>query len=332
MRVVRLCSVFEPPPEVLSGRGVRFDPIGGMQTHTACLTRALDARGVTHDVVTTRPPGAPAHQRLGDRATVHRVGLPLRPLRQLYSLPAAPLVARLARRASVVHAHVGEDLAVIPIALAAARRARIPLVLTIHCSLAHTLAGGGLRGAMLRHVGGRLEHLGGRAADAVIALTPRLAALLVDDGVLAERIRVIPSGVVPADFDSPDGDGLAMFRRPRIVFIGRLAPQKGVRYLLEAAASLRTAGAEVCVVGDGRERHALERLAARLGIVDRGLLADGMLADIVIFDPATIRSNATYDEPRHFPDGIDYVIVNGQLVVDAGRHTDALPGRVVRRA
>jgi glycogen synthase len=195
--------------------------------------------------------------------------LPVRSLRQLYSVPATPLVARLARGASLVHAHVGEDLAVIPIALAAARRAQIPLVLTIHCSLAHTLAGGGLRGAMLRHTGGRLEHLGGRAADAVIALTPRLAALLVDDGVLAERIRVIPSGVVPADFDSPGCDALAAFGRPRVVFIGRLAPQKGVRYLLEAAASLRTARAEVCVVGDGRERHALQRLGERLGIADR---------------------------------------------------------------
>jgi glycogen synthase len=269
MRVVRLCSVFEPPPEVLTGRGVRFDPIGGMQNHTACLTRALDARGVIHDVVTTRPPGAPARQRLGDRATVHRVGLPVRPLRQLYSVPAAPLVASLARGATLVHAHVGEDLAVIPIALAAARRARIPLVLTIHCSLAHTLAGGGLRGAVLRHAGGRLERFGGRAADAVIALTPRLAALVVDDGVLAERVRVIPSGVVPADFEAPAGDALAGFGRPRVVFVGRLAAQKGVRHLLEAAASLRATGAVVCIVGDGRERPALQRLAGRLGIADR---------------------------------------------------------------
>ena len=71
--------------------------------------------------------------------------------------------------------------------------------------------------------------------------------------------------------------------------------------------------------------------AARLGLTDRGLLADGMRADVVVFDPATIRSNATYDEPRQFPDGIDHVIVNGQLVVDGGRHTGALPGRVVRR-
>ena len=70
--------------------------------------------------------------------------------------------------------------------------------------------------------------------------------------------------------------------------------------------------------------------AARLGLRDRGTLADGYLADVVVFDPGTVRSNATYEEPRCYPDGIDYVIVNGQLVVDGGLHTGALPGRVVR--
>ena len=71
--------------------------------------------------------------------------------------------------------------------------------------------------------------------------------------------------------------------------------------------------------------------AARLGITDRGLLRDGMLADIVVFDPATVRSMATYDEPRRFPVGIPTVIVNGEVVVDGGEHTGALPGRALRR-
>ncbi len=71
--------------------------------------------------------------------------------------------------------------------------------------------------------------------------------------------------------------------------------------------------------------------ASRLGLVDRGLLRDGLVADLVVFDPATIRSLATYDEPRRFPIGIAYVAVNGQLVVDGGKHTGALPGRALRR-
>ena len=71
--------------------------------------------------------------------------------------------------------------------------------------------------------------------------------------------------------------------------------------------------------------------AARLGLTDRGLLRDGFWADLVVFDPARVRSNATYDQPRRFPDGIEHVAVNGQLVVDANVHTGALPGRALRR-
>jgi N-acyl-D-aspartate/D-glutamate deacylase len=56
-----------------------------------------------------------------------------------------------------------------------------------------------------------------------------------------------------------------------------------------------------------------------------------MKADLVVFDPATVRANATYEEPRQFPDGIEYVLVNGTVVVDQGQHTGALPGRVLRR-
>src|SRR3954452_10355457 len=103
MRILRLCSVFEPPRAVLMGRGARFDPIGGMQNHTACLTRALDARGAAQDVVTTRPPGARRDEALGARTRVHRVGLPVRALRQGYALPAARLVHGLARDADLVH-------------------------------------------------------------------------------------------------------------------------------------------------------------------------------------------------------------------------------------
>ena len=71
--------------------------------------------------------------------------------------------------------------------------------------------------------------------------------------------------------------------------------------------------------------------AARLGLTERGLLRDGFWADLVVFDPARIRSNATYEQPCQFPDGMDYVVVNGELVVDGGAHTGALPGRALRQ-
>ena len=71
--------------------------------------------------------------------------------------------------------------------------------------------------------------------------------------------------------------------------------------------------------------------AQALGLADRGLLREGMLADVVVFDPATIRSDATYLNPCVPQQGISHVLVNGQLVVDDGKPTDRLPGRVLDR-
>jgi N-acyl-D-amino-acid deacylase len=55
------------------------------------------------------------------------------------------------------------------------------------------------------------------------------------------------------------------------------------------------------------------------------------MADIVVFDPAAIAECATFAEPRRYPTGIPYVIVNGVPVIDGGAHTGALPGRVLVR-
>jgi N-acyl-D-aspartate/D-glutamate deacylase len=70
--------------------------------------------------------------------------------------------------------------------------------------------------------------------------------------------------------------------------------------------------------------------AATLGLRDRGVLAEGKAADIVVFDPASIRDEATYMDPHRFPSGMSWVIVNGVEVVREGRQQDVLPGRVLR--
>jgi N-acyl-D-aspartate/D-glutamate deacylase len=70
--------------------------------------------------------------------------------------------------------------------------------------------------------------------------------------------------------------------------------------------------------------------ANRLGLRDRGRIAEGLAADLVVFNPQTVADLATFTDPLQYSQGIDYVLVNGQLVVDAGRVTGALPGIVVR--
>ena len=71
--------------------------------------------------------------------------------------------------------------------------------------------------------------------------------------------------------------------------------------------------------------------AQRLGLPDRGLLRNGLKADIVIFDPLTVKALATKEDPKQYPVGIEYVIVNGQVVIENGANTGALPGRALRR-
>jgi dihydroorotase/N-acyl-D-amino-acid deacylase len=69
--------------------------------------------------------------------------------------------------------------------------------------------------------------------------------------------------------------------------------------------------------------------AARVGIVDRGVLRPGMKADIAVFDPARVRDMATFDKPHQYAEGYSYVIVNGQIVYESGAMTSARPGRVI---
>ena len=71
--------------------------------------------------------------------------------------------------------------------------------------------------------------------------------------------------------------------------------------------------------------------AQRLGLKDRGLVREGLAADLVVFDPDTVIDKATFEEPHQYPDGVPYVIVAGTPVVWEGKNTGARPGHVLRR-
>ena len=264
VKVLRLCSVFEAPKASLA-RSRTFDVVGGMQVHTARLTAALDDLGVDQTVITAYRPGAPRSERLGRHATVVRAGLPTRRFRQLYGVASIPEIPR-AGRPDVVHAHVGEDLAIGPLARWAAARTDAPIVVTVHCSLRHTVVTHDLRSAILRAVGGPIQDRLLRAAGGVLVLTEPAAELLAGAGVPPERIRVVPLGV---DLDASDGAPRPpmMGRRPWVVYAGRLVREKGVRDLVEAVGRLPDVG--LLVVGDGPDRPFLEEAVARLGASER---------------------------------------------------------------
>ena len=72
--------------------------------------------------------------------------------------------------------------------------------------------------------------------------------------------------------------------------------------------------------------------AQRMRLTDRGVLKAGLWADVVIFDPATVHDRATFDNPNQLSEGMDYVLVNGVPVIEQGKMTGALPGKVLRGA
>lgn len=71
--------------------------------------------------------------------------------------------------------------------------------------------------------------------------------------------------------------------------------------------------------------------AAKVGILDRGILRPGMKADITVFDAEHILDNATFEKPHQYPSGVEYVIENGKMVLDHQRHTGARPGVILKR-
>jgi N-acyl-D-amino-acid deacylase len=98
------------------------------------------------------------------------------------------------------------------------------------------------------------------------------------------------------------------------------------RYLGRYARDLGVLGLAECVA------HLTSRPARRLGLTDRGVVREGAVADLVLFDPATIADTATFTAPRQTATGIHTVLVNGVPVLADGHPTGALPGRSIRRS
>src|SRR4029078_8387449 len=70
--------------------------------------------------------------------------------------------------------------------------------------------------------------------------------------------------------------------------------------------------------------------AQRMRLADRGVLKAGLWADLVLFDPQTVSDRATFENPNQLSEGMQYVLVNGVPVIDGGKETDSLPGKVLR--
>jgi len=162
--------------------------------------------------------------------------------------------------------------------------------------------------------------------------TPVAAADLIIEGMLAGG-----ASMVFHVMDEGDVRRIMRHRWTAIASDGRLSqPGNGVPHPRAYGTFPRVLGRYVRELGVLTLEDAVRKMtglpAARLGLTDRGRIAEGRMADVTVFDPATVADRATFTEPHQYPAGIDYVIVNGQVTVDAGAMTAVRAGRVLRHS
>jgi N-acyl-D-amino-acid deacylase len=161
---------------------------------------------------------------------------------------------------------------------------------------------------------------------------PRDAAM---DLVIADRAE---SSVIIAIMQ--EEDVLTAMRHPMISFDTDSGAQAEDGRLSESKSHPRAWGTFPRVLGhfardervltlEDAVRKMTSQAAIRVGVTDRGVLRPGQLADITIFDPATIRDVATFEDPKHYAEGVRHVLVNGKAVVSHGKITAERPGRPI---
>jgi glycosyltransferase involved in cell wall biosynthesis len=283
----------------------RFDPVGGMQLLGRSLVLEMARRGFPQRVLTMAPPGVPRDLQIADNVTVHARRLPVLPipskLEGYFGLVGAWAKAsllyvrrnreRLQREIGLVHAHCDGSGSAPAYAYAAAKVLGVPLVSHVYACRSLTAEPTTLFEWASDPVAKRAEAYVLRRSDAVLTLSERVRERIRDELDVPES-RVHRLAHVPNDgfveHDTPErreelrrrfglGDG-----RPIVLYVGRIASEKGVDYFVRAAAELaRRRACRFVVTGDGPQRAEIEELARELGVAD-DLVITGFLAPELI--------------------------------------------------
>ncbi len=199
------------------------------------------------------------------------------------------------------------------------------------------LGSGGAAGILIGSVGNReLESLQGKRLEEIATAQNKDPLDALFDLILADHGQ---TGAIY--FMMSETDLLAAMRSPFVSFCTDSGARATDGPLSGAKSHPRGWGSYPRILGRYvREQKVLplEKAVAkmtgmpaqRVGLKDRGLLREGMFADIAIFNPQTVIDRATFEAPNQYPEGVLYVIVNGQLSVDQGKRTAALAGRPLR--
>jgi N-acyl-D-amino-acid deacylase len=157
---------------------------------------------------------------------------------------------------------------------------------------------------------------------------------------------------------SPERAAAEMIERGSASIVSFNMSEQDIRHIMTRPYTMASSDGDLVAPGEGkphprnngafarrlavyvRERHVVDlesairsmtSLAASVfGMKDRGVIREGGVADLAIFDSTRVKDTATYEDPHKMAEGMSYVLVNGVVVLNEGRFTDALPGRVLR--
>jgi N-acyl-D-amino-acid deacylase len=134
------------------------------------------------------------------------------------------------------------------------------------------------------------------------------------------RVMQSPHGMVGSDGSAISPEGIWADMKPHPRYYGTFPRVLGY-YVREGVISLQEA-----------LRKMTSAPAKKMGFKDRGVLREGYKADVTVFDPITVKDDATFTDPQRYASGISYVLVNGVLVIEGSEYTGALPGKPLRKA
>ena len=289
MNILRLTPHFYYTPDVVDGWVVRMDQMGGMQTQIYRQSIALSNKKIKQLVLPIAMPNAPKKWKLNPYLTIQKGNIPMLPIKSsirgtfgLNFYWGVGVILKLIRKKfkkenyNIIHTHCSGVAAPLIVGYIAKKIFKKPLVYTVHCCRVSTYHPMSKFDSLINGLIIKIEKFCLEHADYTIVLTNKTKEIIQKNYEIPnEKITVIPDVIDSDEFISNLTDkNIQEFQQKynldnnlkKIVFIGRIAYEKGCSVLLNAFKKLIRDDCELIFYGDGNERFLLEKEIERMGV------------------------------------------------------------------
>ena len=292
MKILRLTHHFYYTPDVVKEWVVRLDQMGGMQTQIYRQAIALSKKGIKQLVLPITMPKAPKVWKINSRLIIKKGNVPMLPIKSAirgtvglnfyWGLGVILQIIKSGKsykKFDIIHAHCSGVAAPLIVGYIAKVLLNKPLVYTVHCCRISTYHPMSKFDAKINKWVVAAEKFCLEHSDYTITLTERTKSIIQSNYDIPDgTIVVIPDVIEPTEFTKNiTSKNIETFRdkynlnngKKNIVFVGRIAYEKGCKVLLEAFSKLNRTDCNLIFYGDGNEREMLEREIRELGLQDR---------------------------------------------------------------